>query len=333
MTILLLQGEFGEAFWERVKDRLDLLRHASTVKRMTGRDRANATIELTAWLARAGFGDDEVLANGFRSRFDYFEKLQRANPNSLRLFLSDREILARVRGNRASEFIRVGHAAGYSAVVPLTRVGFEGYLTNRISEFAMRDHLIGEDAPDTDQTYIHIEGLFHLPSIVRPEARAGRLEVIGEELQPRGLMQQLVKHVADHAPRLRVLRDSKSGEARIETKRGGLLPFLTAETNGQDGERLVSHAGFQRPSDRFSEEFPGLGFVSDITLEGYPKYVLDLSSLNRSGLNPRSRAALTRLTAMVASAQRETRRSEHAGSSKPSGSRKSRGSLTGVLSR
>ena len=294
MTILVFPGDFGEFFWERIKDGLDLLRAGPRIRELTGADRERATVELIAWLARAGFGDDEVEANGFESRLAYFEDLQRRNPNVLRLLPSDGEIVIRIAGRRTSRMIRVGFAAGYTAVMPITREGFVNYLTNRTSQFRLGAHVLPADAADESRTHYHIEGLFHLPTMGRQAESRGRGGSLGVVPSSAGLFHQLASYLRDLLPELRFVPDANAVNRRVFTTARGPLSCFSAEANGAIGTRMLSRLEFRPPSLVFPELSP-----IDETIEGHPRFVLDSSRIPPEALDPRGFHPLGLLSSFI----------------------------------
>ncbi len=304
MTVMVFQGDKGELFWERVKAHRGLLRSALTVREKCGPERDQASLELITFLANAGFGEDEILGHGFPSRYDYFAGLHSLNPNSFRLFVSQVELAVEIRGRSVSETLQLGHAHGYSTVVPVNEAGFKDYMTNTVSQFNFdQRYVLRHGCSDDELCFVHIEGLFFFPALAWVGDCVGSVEILGGTPSSAGLMSQLFYQIAS-LTRAMAWRFDGARQCDVVCPRGpGSLPILTTETNGDMGQEFVRDFGFKRPKEWVHDFCPGFlvkPFL-DQSLEGHPKYLMDISDLNDPGFRPERHNLLRQILSMIMS--------------------------------
>ena len=233
-------------------------------------------IGLKRWtlLANAGFGQTEIIARGFGDRLAYHGRLVSLNadagmllrptePTEVVLDLGDEEVSFELRD-----------AIGYSSILPLTEAGYDGYVAGSLSAFEfMGEHVLAVDQVPGSPCYIYLEGLFYFPALGAFELRSE--EVVLANVPPTSvpLITLHFEHMARFAPRLDF---DESGRVMARAAEG--VPIILCCTNGDSGDALVRHVGFE---------------TIGTDKEGLDIHQLDVADYNRLRIDDPRRQAMT----------------------------------------
>lgn len=290
MSVIRLHGVVAKKAWYRTAQERELLgRDALKLGDFHLKKRKKTELRLITLLANLEFGDDDVKTHRGTSRLEYFRHLQKINPKILRMAKSKENLRVEfVLGHRVRYF-ELGKAVGYSAIIPLTRTGYEQYLANKVAAFNLdHTHIVNESDFSTCSSYVFVEGMFHI-GFHPPADFENQIERIGVQ-DSRMIFNTFFRHLARFISQPRFV----SSETELISEPPNCLPTIIFSDNGTVAASLEKR-GFHPPAG-----YPERGAA------GYRRYMLSIGDYNRPNIALTTKQAIRKLVRCFLEATRQT---------------------------
>jgi hypothetical protein len=230
MAHLRFSGEAGRQLWNRIKDHLWLVEDVPRLHKMEGEQRREAEVKAVAFLICASFG--------YGCRVERYRYLSEHNRDIYQLLYSDgEEDTADIDTGAGTYRLLLGQVQGFTAVLPLTPDGLEGYRNNdlAISELT-KSHLVSWPLAPHSVPFLLLGGVVYFRSIFE----ADRLAFDSQKpLRATRLINLLLWHIAGFVPRVELYRDG-DGVLRVRVQGDHSLPILVCPISALGrGEKML----------------------------------------------------------------------------------------------
>jgi hypothetical protein len=248
MPTIRFEGAAGRQLWENVKHHLGLIRDAPLLRQMPDEERRIAEVRMVAFMVTAAWGYPWVSDQAYGTRVNRFLFLSRLNRLIYNVtYYHDDELVAEIEAGGVANRLHLGPAQGFSAVLPLTKQGYDDYMGNRLAATQLTGpHVVPYEQSIHNTDYIMITGAVHFPSLVT-ERRLDDPETIRISAFP--VVAGLLRQIARFAPVLAIAGDDgESVYVKDDVFRPP--PVLLCFISGRGaGEPMLRKAGFVREGE------------------------------------------------------------------------------------
>jgi hypothetical protein len=235
-------GEAGRKLWENVRSHLHLIADAPRLRMLSGDELRTAELQMITFMVTAAWGYTWISDRAYGSRFNRFAYLRKLNKLIYQVSYAPDDLVVDITGGGGVNRFSLGPAQGFSAVVPLTREGYDDYMENRLSASELGErHILPYEQSINNSDFLLITGTVHFPSLAQ-ERRLDDAETIRQSAFP--VIADLLRHLGRLAPPLAIAGDTGASvyvDGDVFRPPPTILCFISGRGSG---EPLLRKAGF-----------------------------------------------------------------------------------------
>ena len=240
MGTIVFRGRAAQRLWQNIEAHPHLLPDPLALESPDSEQRRRAELAAITFMVTAAWGYNRTSDAEYGSRLNRFVYIDRINSDAYRLTRSRADHFVEIHTRAGTHTIDLGRAIGFSAVLPLTELGYRNYSFNNkaMTELAEGD-IVSSPYPKHSVRYALIAGLLDFRALV------GYLD--GRRSFPRtarAVIRDLGCQISGFVPPMTLWKER--GKAYAEPDSGRHAPVILCPLSGRGmGGALLRTAGFR----------------------------------------------------------------------------------------